>query len=134
MILKGFVILNMKVSFYTKYNSVAPQKNTSIFKVLEDIKNGLYKEQIKNVRLLINDKPNRDKEKQKLPLVGFGGTFTSRANSNLIQSSGLAMLDFDHVEDLQKLRDDVDNEVYTFCSFISPSGDGLKVLVKIPLV
>jgi len=124
----------MKVSFYTKYNSVAPQKNTSIFKVLEDIKNGLYKEQIKNVRLLINDKPNRDKEKQKLPLVGFGGTFTSRANSNLIQSSGLAMLDFDHVEDLQKLRDDVDNEIYTFSSFISPSGDGLKVLVKIPLV
>jgi len=124
----------MKVSFYTKYNSVAPQKNTSLFKILDAIKNGIYKEQIKNVRLLINDKPKRDIEKRKLPLVGFGGTFTSRANSNLIQSSGLAMLDFDHVEDLQKLRNYVDNEVYTFCSFISPSGDGLKVLVKIPLV
>lgn len=124
----------MKVSFYSKYNSVSPKKNTSVFKILEDIKNGLYKEQIKEVRLLIDNKPLRDIEKQKLPLVSFCGVFKSRSNSNLTQSSGLAMLDFDHVSKLQELRNFVNNDKYTFSSFISPSGDGLKVLVKIPLV
>ena len=47
-------------------------------------------------------------EKKKLPLVGFGGTFSTRGNSNLIQHSGLACLDFDHlpnlIESLQKIR------------------------------
>ena len=124
----------MKISYYDKYNSVKPRRNITVYKALEDIKNGAYKEIIKDVRLLINDKPKRDLEKKKLPLLGFGGTFGSRGNAELLQSSGLAMLDFDHVENLQDLRDDVDNDAFTFASFVSPSGDGLKVLVKIPLV
>lgn len=123
----------MKVSLYSNYKSVRP-KTFSVYKVLEDIQNGAYKEQIKNVRLLINDKPKRDLEKKKLPLIGFGGTFSSRGNDNLIQSSGLAMLDFDHATQLEELRHDVNLDKYTFSSFISPSGDGLKVLVKIPFI
>jgi len=123
----------MKVSLYKNYKSVRPT-TVNVFKVLEDIQNGCYKESIKNVRLLINDKPARDKEKKKLPLIGFGGTFSSRGNTNLLEPSGLAMLDFDHVDDLDSLVESVNKDTFTFSSFISPSGDGLKVLVKIPLV
>ena len=124
----------MKVSIYSKYNSVTPSKTVSIYKALETIRDGTYKEQINNVRLLIEDKPKRDLEKRKLPLIGFGGTFSSRGNNNLIKSSGFAMLDFDHVTDLSSVTDEINKDNYTFSSFISPSGDGLKVLVKIPLV
>lgn len=123
----------MKISYYTSIKSVRP-KNISVYKALDDVRDGKYKEQIKNVRLLINDKPARDIEKKKLPLYGFGGSFISRGNNNLKQSSGLAMLDFDHVDGLNQLKEKVNNDKYTFSSFISPSGDGLKVLVKIPLV
>ena len=124
----------MKVSYYDRYNSVIPRTNPYLLNILNDIKNGKYKEQIKNVRLLINDKPKRDLEKKKLPLVSFGGVFQTRSNSKLLQGSGFAMLDFDHVKDLETLKRDVNADSYTFSSFISPSGDGLKVLVKIPLV
>jgi len=124
----------MKVSFYENIKSVKPRRFITVYKVLEDIRNGTYKEQIKSVRLYQNDDTKRGQEKMKLPLVGFSGTFSSRANSNLTQASGLAMLDFDHVTNLKELRSKVDIDKYTFSSFTSPSGDGLKVLVKIPLV
>ena len=123
----------MNVSFYNNIKSVRP-KTLNLFKVLEDIQNGAYKESIKNVRLLINDKVLKDLEKKKLPLIGFSGTFSSRGNSNLLQSSGIAALDFDNVNDLETLVESVNKDKFTFSSFISPSGNGLKVLVKIPLV
>ena len=123
----------MKISLYKSRLSVRPI-TVDAFKVLEEIQNGKYKEPIKNVRLLMNDKVAKDAEKGKLPAIGFGGTFSSRGNSNLLESSGLAMLDFDHIEDLNSLIDLVNADRFTFCSFVSPSGDGLKVLVRIPPV
>ena len=123
----------MKISYYKNVRSVRPT-TVSVFQVLEEIQNGKYKASIKNVRLLINDKEGRDLEKKKLPLIGFGGTFTSRGNANLLEPSGLAILDYDHVVELDNLVSIVNKDPFTFASFISPSGDGLKVLVKIPLV
>lgn len=124
----------MIVSIYKKYNSVAPTKKMQVFKVLEEIETGAYSQQIKDVRVHINNKVERDKAKRELPLIGFGGTFTTRGNDNLIQSSGLAILDFDHLPDVLKTKQDVSKDEFTMSAFISPSGDGLKVLVKIPLV
>ena len=124
----------MKVSIYSNVKSVTPIKTVSIYKTLDSIRDGSYKEQINNVRLLIDNKPKRDVEKRKLPLIGFGGTFSSRGNNNLIKSSGFAMLDFDDIIDLSRVSEEINKDDYTFSSFISPSGNGLKVLVKIPLV
>lgn len=124
----------MNVNLYNRYNSVIPSKTMNAFKVLISIKDGTYKETIKNVRLLINDNDLRSKEKQKLPLIGWCGTFTSRGNDNLIQHSGLACLDYDHVSNVNEVKEKVNADSYTMASFISPSGDGLKVIVKIPLV
>jgi len=123
----------MKITKYDKYTSVSG-KPIGLFKALDSFKDGTYERQIKNVRLYINDKPKRDIEKKKLPLLGFGGTFSSRGNKNLIQSSGVACLDYDYIDDLDVLIENVNKDKYTLASFISPSGNGLKVLVKIPPV
>jgi len=124
----------MKISLYKNIKSTTPFiASKCIFKVLDDIKNGTYKKQIANVRLEI-DKDKKKIIKNELENVTFSGTFTTRANSNLKQFSGIACLDFDNVEDLETLIEKVNNDSYTFSSFISPSGNGLKVLVKIPLV
>jgi hypothetical protein len=69
-----------------------------------------------------------------MPYVTFCGTFTSRSNSNLKSHSGLACLDFDDVVNLDDLRKVINEDSFTFASFVSPSGDGLKVLVKIPQI
>ena len=76
---------------------------------------------------LIKDKKERDALKVKLlPMVTYCGTFKARANDKLIKSSGFAMMDFDGVDDLPKLIDEIEKDKFTFSSFISPSGNGLK--------
>lgn len=123
----------MKISIYKNINSVAPVKDTSVFKILESIKGVEYKNRVGKIRIE-SDKEERNKLKAQLPYVTFSGTFTTRSNSNLKSFSGLACLDFDDVVDVESLKSSVNKDKYTFASFISPSGDGLKVLVKIPLV
>jgi len=81
-----------------------------------------------------DDKIKRDILKQKLIYVTFAGIFQKRGKDNLIKSSGLACLDVDDVEDIDKLKEDIIRNKYTYCLFISPSGKGLKLIVKIPEV
>lgn len=71
--------------------------------------------------------------KKKLPNICFSGTFSHRANKDLIEHSGLVAIDFDHLgERLGELKNRMKSDKFTHIAFISPSGDGLKVIVKIP--
>lgn len=124
----------MRISFFDKITASFPEKSISLNKALRDIQQGKYKEQIKNIRVLANDKAKRDVEKKKLPLVTFCGVFDKRSNNALKQYSGFACLDFDNVTDLRLLIENVNKDKYTYASFISPSGNGLKVLVQTPSV
>jgi len=65
----------------------------------------------------------------------FSGTFTSRGDKNLIKHSGFITLDFDHIKHPGTLEDEliVDKNFETVITFISPSGDGLKWIVKIDM-
>jgi hypothetical protein len=65
-----------------------------------------------------------------------GGTFhTWKKGGNLIKGSGIAILDYDHIKEPETFRDQM-FEYYPFfiLSFLSPSKDGVKFLVKIPIV
>lgn len=123
----------MRISLFKNIKSVAPLRDTTVLKILENIRDGEYKHKISEIRVL-TDKAKRNDLKSKLPYVTFCGTFTSRSNANLKNHSGLACLDFDDVEDVEELRSILNKDKYTFSSFTSPSGNGLKVLVKIPSV
>ena len=59
--------------------------------------------------------------------------FSERANDKLVEHSGYLCLDFDHVQDLDALKQTLLNDPYfeTQLMFRSPSGDGLKWIVKI---
>jgi hypothetical protein len=123
----------MRVSIFKNIKSIAPVKDTSVLKVLESIRSSEYKNRIGSIRVE-TDKAKRNELKSKMPYVTFCGTFTSRSNSNLKSHSGLACLDFDDVVNLDDLRKVINEDSFTFASFVSPSGDGLKVLVKIPQI
>ena len=123
----------MRISIFKNIKSIAPIKDTSVLKVLESIRSSEYKNRIGLIRIE-NDKTKRNELKAKLPYVTFCGTFSTRSNSNLKSHSGLACLDFDNVVNLEELRESVNKDSFTFSSFVSPSGDGLKVLVKIPQI
>ena len=123
----------MNVSYYPLVNKPSAPKGVDILRVLDDTKEGKYKSIISKIRAQ-DTKEERDALKIRLAGHTFGGTFNHRKNTGLKKASGLACLDFDHVEELEELIKKVNKDEYTFSSFISPSGDGLKVLVKIPPV
>lgn len=61
----------------------------------------------------------------------FSGVFTSRGDKNLVKHSGLLCIDFDHVENVERLADSLlyDRFFETQLMFRSPSGDGLKWVI-----
>jgi len=102
--------------------------------VLQRIKDGSSKELVKRIRGEKN-KTDRNELKKQLPAICFSGTFNKRNDNALIEHSGLICLDFDGYDKQKVLLQDKENlskNKYVFSVFISPSGNGLKVLVKIP--
>lgn len=81
------------------------------------------------------DKDERNELKKGLPSVCFGGKFSSRTDSSLVQASGIMSIDFDGFKTNDELigkRFELEMDDYTHACFTSPSGNGIKVLVKIP--
>jgi len=105
-----------------------------VIKLLERVKDGKSSDIVKKIRME-KDKSMRNEIKKQLPAICFSGTFSKRADQALIEHSGFICLDFDGYEKQKELLQDKENltkSKYVFSVFISPSGNGLKVLVKIP--
>lgn len=114
------------------------ETNTPFFRdvmfILERIKDGSSKELVKQIRKE-KAKDVRNELKKGLPAICFSGKFNKRNDDSLVEHSGLICLDFDGYEKKKDLLEDKENMTknkYVFSVFISPSGNGLKVLVKIP--
>ena len=104
--------------------------------ILDRIKEGAgaTKELVKKIRLE-KRKPERQELKKQLPAICFSGTFNKRTDISILEHSGLICLDFDGYTKQKELLQDKESmskNKYVFSVFISPSGNGLKVLVKIP--
>ena len=126
-------------------------QNVTIFKDIKDTDTTFFRD-IRQILLRIKDgsettrdlvkrirlekrKPERQELKKQLPAICFSGTFNKRTDASLINHSGFICLDFDGYEKSKDLLHDKENlskNKYVFSVFISPSGNGLKVLVKIP--
>jgi len=102
--------------------------------VLKRIQDGASKDIVKKIRAE-KDKASRNILKQKLPAICFSGTFTKRNDKAIKIHSGLICLDFDgynNTRDLLQEKEKLSKNKYIYAVFISPSGNGLKALVKIP--
>lgn len=111
--------------------NVFPSKTITILQFLEMLK--LDNPLIEKIRLY-KKKSQRDLLKQKLSYVTFAGTFVKRGKKHLIKGSGYATFDLDGVDNLFKLKEQIIKNEYTHLCFTSPSGNGLKFLVKIPKI
>ncbi|KAB5484500.1 BT4734/BF3469 family protein [Flagellimonas hadalis] len=103
---------------------------------LLDIKKGKYKNIIEKCRYFTskNNYDSYNSLKIKLPLVTFCGTFVNgRKLEHLVQYNNLMILDVDHIEakDIFKFKREIESDKYTFAVWLSPSGEGLKALVRI---
>jgi len=102
--------------------------------ILARIKEGKNKDIIKRIREEKN-KDVRNVLKQELPAICFSGTFNTRNDKALIDHSGFICLDFDGFDKQHELiakKQELTKDKYTYSVFVSPSGDGLKLIVRIP--
>ena len=141
-----------KVSFYNRTTNTKPKSGLTIYEVYrllvgeidpDDKRRDISLRSLTDDLRSISDPDpkkakdlRRDFKKEHFPAVSFGGEFSERANNKLIRASNLACLDFDHigaeaqVEEV-KQRISQEAELDPVLLFISPSGDGLKVVVNI---
>lgn len=114
------------------------QTSTPFFKtitvMLDRIQNGASKDIVENIRKE-KDKSTRNIIKQQLPAICFSGKFTKRLDEAILEHSGFICLDFDGYATEKEMNADkavISKNKYTYSVFVSPSGNGLKVIVKIP--
>ena len=124
-------------SYFAKpIRNVYPLENVTIQWVYEQIKGNSYKSITSQLRLIKDAKEARDFKAFNFDYVTFSGTFSKRNDSCLLTHSNLLVLDFDHIPQLDELRQQLllDPHFETQLLFISPSGDGLKWVVEIDLL
>jgi hypothetical protein len=122
------------ITIFKDIHSTDAPYHVSIESVFERIKNGQSKDTVELIRST-KEKKDRNDLKKKLPSICFSGTFKGRNDADLLHHSGFICLDFDGFnsqDEIADFRDGIENDVYTYACFLSPSGDGLKVLVMIP--
>lgn len=125
--------MDEKISIYNGINP-EPIGTLEVLEALHRIRHGVSRELVERIRQTA-DKEARNELKKQLPAITFAGQFNHRDNKSLLQSSGLAILDFDHVDSPVNFRDHVYNDNdFILAAWISPSGDGVKTLAMIPKV
>ena len=69
--------------------------------------------------------------KSNLPCITISATFKERRKIDCVDKySGLLHLDYDKLENVEEVKANLISIPYTYSAFISPSGNGVKVLVK----
>lgn len=108
----------------------AGRQTTTVGVFMENIQNGRWRAPIEEVRAE-TDKEKRKVLKNKLPQITPSGVFLDRKETGLVQHSGFLLLDFDHVPDVAKKREEIAADKYVAGTFISAGGQGLAVWMKI---
>lgn len=117
----------------------APISNTQPFKsiTISDAYNfiaGPYaKDVTEKLRAIQDKKRARAFKAANFHYATFSGEFSSRGDDKLLKDSGLLCIDFDHIQDIEGLFNNLlnDSSFETALLFRSPSGEGLKWIIEV---
>jgi len=104
--------------------------------ILNDIKNGAYKTQVDAIQKMLNQGNNDEASnlKKQLPAFTVSGTFQGgRSVDKIEEYNQFVILDIDKLSapQIKELKNMAFLAPYTYAVFISPSGKGLKIIVKV---
>jgi hypothetical protein len=124
----------MQSTIFKNFIEVVEQQ--PITSILADIKNGKYKNGITYLRKSLAENKTDAYDKGKKSLLAFtpSATFVGGRKLEFIKDyTAILILDIDKLspEQLKQTSLKTNQCEYTFASFISPSGNGLKILVKV---
>jgi hypothetical protein len=117
----------------------APIRNTIPYKAITPFQawkyiTGPYAAKVtEDLRNLTDKKAARAYKAQHFAYACFSGDFSKRSDDAVLSLSGLMCLDFDHVASVEELKGRLlkDKMLETVLLFRSPSGDGIKWVVRI---
>jgi hypothetical protein len=113
----------MITTFFKGLRSTKPERVTSLEEILSGIQNGLWKEKVLKCH---EDLSHKDR----LPCFTPTGEFNHRSIAGLMNYNGIICLDIDHVTDPEILKQKASQLSYVHAAFVTPSGKGLKVIIK----
>ena len=129
--------MNPIISIFTRHTDLEPSANITLTKVLEAIRQP--RERVTKLIAAIRSEPDKAKRRElkgQLPAICFGAQLKTRdgkasAAEKIQAESGIVCLDLDDIEDLDATKARLEGQKHILAVFVSPSGNGLKVLVPI---
>lgn len=126
--------MNKDISFFLNTYS-GPASTISVDEILNDIKGGKFKDEILALRQIspISDPEKFSVLKRRLPAISFSGTFKEKRKADhLLDYSGFIVFDIDKIsqDSIQDILSRLKQVPYTYACWISPSGKGIKFLVR----
>ena len=124
----------MKLSVFKNFNKVVGE--VDVENISEYIRNGRYRAKVKKLQVLLSKGKEKEykESKKKLPAFTPSANFVGGRKMEFLQAySKQLILDIDKIdtETLHKIKQQSIQCKYTHLCFISPSGKGLKILIKV---
>jgi hypothetical protein len=127
-------LLETEVAYFTSLHSKVALPR-SVGSIVAEIRNGKHASQIAAIRHPVQSEEHRTKLKRDLPSFMASGTSKGgHSAADFDHHSGLLQIDIDDVgvDKAPNLRDTIGKDEHTLAAFISPSGNGVKALFRIP--
>ena len=113
----------MVTTFFKGLRSTKPEKVTDLSEIINGIQSGTWKDSVLKCREDLS-------KKDFLPCFTPTGKFNHRSIKGLEEYNGIICLDIDHVEEPDALKQRAAKLNYVHAAFVTPSGKGLKVVIK----
>ncbi len=116
-------------------SNIIPTKTVNLTEVFNLIRGDSFAVCTSTLRNIEDIKEARKYKAYNFDYVTFSGTFSKRNDKALLSHSGLLTIDFDHISNIDSLKESLLKDQYfeTELLFISPSGDGLKWIIPIDI-
>lgn len=120
-----------RVSLFAKCATSSKACDITLDEVIASIHRGDYRQLVNELRALPANEQSRYKA-HKIPAFTPTGTFKDNHTvADFKEPSGYYVLDFDDVENPEQRRDELAQFPFVALAFVSPSGNGVKALVRI---
>ena len=121
--------------FKAPVRNVFPLNFLQLHEIQSLITSNTYKEDTERLRSIDDVKEKRKFKANNFDYVTFSGVFKKRNDDKLKKHSSLITIDLDYLENIQQVRDQLLQDEYfdTEMLFTSPSGNGLKWIIRIDL-
>ena len=119
--------------FKAPVRNTIPHKSICLLDAYNYIVGDYAKQRTEKLRGIKDPKQARQYKASTFDYCTFSGMFQTRNDKALISHSGLLCIDFDHLQSVDLLRNQLLQDEYfdTQMLFVSPSGDGLKWIISI---